>query len=181
VEDRQKIREWIRFACKRNSVPELAQIIVVEWNPRFTCRLGDAIYSPSTYRARIRLSSTLWPRASEKERRETVVHETCHIVVGYKHGYVAYPHGAEWREKMRNCGLKPLRTHRIDRTGLARRQRRFILCDCPNQGVEKKCRIGVREFNLVRWGKEFWCKVCGLHLNQNSSIEEDRRAGTVAS
>jgi hypothetical protein len=34
----------------------------------------------------------------------------------------------------------------------------------------------VREFNLVRRGTEMWCKICGLHLTQHSSIEEDRRA-----
>ena len=42
VEDRQKIREWIRFACECNEVPELAQVVLVEWNGRFTLRLGDA-------------------------------------------------------------------------------------------------------------------------------------------
>jgi hypothetical protein len=37
------INEWIRFACECNGVPELAQAIVVEWNSRFTRRLGDGI------------------------------------------------------------------------------------------------------------------------------------------
>ena len=87
------IKEWIRFACECNEVPELAQVIVVEWNPRFTRRLGDAGYSPITYRARIRLSIPLWPRASEQDRRETVIHETCHLIVGFKHGFGPAAHG----------------------------------------------------------------------------------------
>jgi SprT protein len=165
------IRKWIYFACERNSVLELAQVIVVEWNRRFTCRLGDAYYSPISMRARIRLSVPLWPRASTEVRMETVVHETCHVIVGFKHGFVSRPHGAEWKQAMQNCGLKPLRLHNIDRTGLARRQKRFVLCDCPN---EQKCRILVREFNMVRQGTDFWCINCGLHLHQHSSIEEDR-------
>jgi hypothetical protein len=33
----------------------------------------------------------------------------------------------------------------------------------------------------LRKGTQMWCKLCGLHLHQHSSIEEDRRAGTVAS
>jgi SprT protein len=171
VEDRQKIREWIRFACERNEVPELAQVILVEWNTRFRCRLGDASYNPITYRARIRLSTPLWPRASAEVRMETVVHEACHVIVGFKHGFGPAAHGTEWKQAMRNCGLKPRRLHSVDRSGLARRRRRFVLCDCPN---EQKCRILIRQFNLVRRGGEFWCKVCGLHLNQNASIEEDR-------
>ena len=52
--DDRHIRNWIRFACECNNVPELAQVIVVEWNPRFTSRLGDAGYSSITFRARIR-------------------------------------------------------------------------------------------------------------------------------
>ena len=181
MEDRQKIREWIRFACDCNGVPELTQLIRVEWNGRFTLRLGDAHYSPISMRGRVRLSVPLWPRASTEVRMETVVHETCHIVVGYKYEYVAYPHGFEWKQAMRNCGVEPIRLHSVDRTGLIRRRRFFILRDCPNEDIERKCRCTTREFNLLQKGTQMWCKLCGLHLNQNSSIEEDRRAGTVAS
>ena len=76
------IKEWIRFACERNGVPELAQVILVEWSLRFTRRMGDATYSPINYGARIRLSIPLWPRASEEDRRETVIHEACHVIAG---------------------------------------------------------------------------------------------------
>jgi len=177
VEDRHKIRSWIRFACQRNEVPELSQAVVVEWNRRFTRRLGDGVYSPISMRARIRLSAPLWPRASEIDRRETVIHETCHVIVGYKFGgYAVFPHGPEWKEAMRACGVEPLRTHTVDRSGLARRQRLFILLDCPSEGIERKCRCTAREYNTLRRGNEFWCKRCGLHLNQNASIEEDRTA-----
>ncbi len=169
------IKTWIWFACQRNDAEELAQAIVVEWNSRFTRRLGDGVYSPVTFRARIRLSLPLWPRASEKERRETVIHEVCHCIVGYKHGSVAH-HGQEWNQAMKNCGVEPLRNHNVDRTGLARRRRLFILLDCPNQGIERKCRIRSKEFNLVQQGKWFVCKVCGLHLTRESAIEEDRTA-----
>jgi SprT protein len=168
------IKEWTRFACECNNAEELAQAIIVEWNSRFTRRLGDGVYSPLTHRARIRLSLPIWPRASEKERRETVIHEVCHCIVGYKHGVVAH-HGSEWKEAMRNCGVEPLRGHTVDRTGLARSQRLFILLDCPNDGLERKCRIRSKEFNLVQQGKWFVCKVCGLHLTRESAIEEDRR------
>ena len=181
VEDRHKIREWIRFACERNDVTELAQAFSVEWNPRFTLRLGDAHYSPTSMRGRIRLSVPLWPRASTEVRMETVVHETCHVIVGFKHGFVSRPHGAEWKQAMQNCGVNPIRLHSVDRTGLIRRRRLFILRDCPNEDIERKCRCTTREFNLLRKGTQMWCKLCGLHLHQNSSIEEDRGAGTVAS
>ena len=171
--DDQHIRSWIRFACERNKVDELSQVILVEWNRRFTRRLGDAAYNSVTFRARIRLSSPLWQRASEVDRRETVIHEVCHIIVGYRFGFAAAPHGFEWKEAMENCGVEPLRLHTIDRTGLARRQRRFILLGCPHEGVERKCRCSAREYNRLRRGVEMWCKVCGLHLDRESAIEEE--------
>ena len=70
MEDLQKIREWIRFACERNGVPELTQVILIEWNKRFTNRLGDAIYNRISMRARIRLSLPLWPRLTTEEERQ---------------------------------------------------------------------------------------------------------------
>ena len=170
--DDRYIREWIRFACERNEVPELAQVIVVEWNPRFTRRLGDAGYNSTTFRARIRLRLPLWPRTSEQDRRETVIHEACHIIVGYKHGFAAAPHGHEWRRAMKNCGVEPLRLHTVDRTGLARRQKRFVLLDCPNHGIEHKCRCTIREYNKLRRGVEMWCRNCGLHLDREVAVEE---------
>ena len=173
MEDRQ-IREWIRFACERNDAEVLAQVIQVEWNRRFTRRLGDGMYSLVSYRARIRLSVPLWSRASDEDKRETVVHEACHCIVGFKQGYVRRPHGPEWKQAMRNCGVEPLRLHTVDRTGLTRRQRRFALLDCPNRGVGHKCRITVRQFNMLKRGTEFYCKRCGIHVTKSSPVEEDR-------
>jgi SprT protein len=152
-------------------VPELIPSITIEWNPRFTRRMGDASYSPITFRARVRLSVPLWPRASEQDRRETVVHEACHIIVKYKFGPLVKDHGVEWKQAMRNCGVEPLRLHSVDRTGLARHQRLFILNDCPN---EHQCRMSVREYNQVQRGAVMECKKCGLVVNQESPVEEDR-------
>ena len=130
-EDRRHVGHWIRFACECNLVPELAQVILVEWNPRFTRRLGDGGYNRHSMGARVRLSLPLWPRASEADRRETVIHETCHVIIGYKFGNARH-HGPEWKEAMKNCGVEPQRTHSVDRTGLARRQKQFILLGCPH-------------------------------------------------
>lgn len=167
--DDRSIRQWIRYACERNGVPELAQVIVVEWNARFTRRMGDGMYSPTRMLGRIRLSVPLWGRASEQDRRETVIHEACHVIAFYKDAN-ATSHGVEWRQAMLNCGVDPLRTHSVDRTGLMRRQRLFVLCDCPK---DEKCRIGVRMFNLIQRGTEMQCKICGLHLDRAAVIEED--------
>ena len=171
MEDRHRIREWIRFACEKNEAEELAQAVIVEFNRRFTRRMGDALYNRYRYLARIRLSVPLWSRASTDDRRETVIHETCHIIVKYKLDPFTPDHGAEWKQAMKNCGCEPNRFHRIDRTGLYRPQRQFVVLDCPR---ETKCRISVRQFNLVRKGTEYCCEKCGLHLDRNSAVEEER-------
>jgi hypothetical protein len=58
--------------------------------------------------------------------------------------------------------------------------RRVVLLDCPNEGLERKCRVRSKEFNLVQQGKWFVCKVCGLHLSRGSAIEEDRMTEMVS-
>ncbi len=165
------VKQWIQFACDCNGVSEFGQVIVVEFNPRFTRKMGDATYNPYTFRARVRLSVPLWSRASDQDKRQTVIHETCHCVVAYTHGKVQ-PHGPEWKQAMRNCGVDPIRTHSVDRTGLARRQRLFILQDCPN---EHKCRMTVRHFNMVQAGYVLECNRCGLVVTKASPMVEDQR------
>jgi SprT protein len=166
--------DWVRLACECNDVSELAQTIVIEWNRRFTRRLGDAVFNPITFQSKIRLSIPLWPRASIQDRMETVVHEACHLIVWHKFGLFIAAHGPEWKQAMEKCGVEPERTHDVDRTGLACHQKRFILLDCPNQNTEMKCRMGVREFNLVQRGVVMECKVCGLVVRPEAVVEEER-------
>jgi SprT protein len=141
--------------------------------------MGDAAYNPITFQARIRLSIPLWPRASDKDRMETVIHETCHIIIFYKHGQFVTNHGVEWRQAMKNCGVEPTRLHSVDRTGLVRRQRWFILLGCPNQNTEGKCRMNIRHFKKVQDGAVLYCKKCGLMVNRESAVEEDHRGWNI--
>jgi hypothetical protein len=80
---------------------------------------------------------------------------------------------------MANCGVQSLRTHEVDRTGLHRRQKRFILLDCPNQGHDHKCRMGVREFNQIQRGVVMFCKKCGLVVKLETVVEEDRTPNSL--
>jgi len=168
-EDMQ-IRGWIAFACECNGDPELDDSIMVEWSSRFTRRLGDAVYFRSTGLGRIRLSIPLWSRASEQERRETVIHEACHVIVDSKFGN-AKQHGVEWKAAMRACDLHPTRTHQIDRTGLTRKKRLFVVLDCPNQDLNKKCHVGVRLHNRWKNGEVVTCRVCALVIDGSVKVE----------
>ena len=41
-EERQKVVDTVRWACDTLNVPELFDKIKIEWNNRFTRRMGDA-------------------------------------------------------------------------------------------------------------------------------------------
>ena len=77
---------------------------------------------------------------------------------------------------MKNCGVEPMRTHNVDRSGLARRQKQFVLLGCPHSELGHKCRITARQANRLRRGHKFWCKVCDLHLDSKTVLEEDQTA-----
>ena len=82
----------------RRHAPTLEPLLRIEWNARFTSRLGDAMYldegaiAQTAFRtgrrsvlgwepmARVRFSIPLWPRASRTERDETVAHEVAHLI-----------------------------------------------------------------------------------------------------
>src|SRR6185436_3239730 len=102
--DRKGIKEAIAFACEANGVPEIIPRISVQFNPRFTNRMGDALFNGTIMR--IRLSTPLWGRASDEQKRETVIHEACHIIARYKHGLDIRPHGYHWISCMKKAGIK---------------------------------------------------------------------------
>ena len=134
VAEGKRMVETIRWTCNTLLVPELFAKITVEWNNRFTRKMGDANWKLN----RVRFSVPLWPRASEDERRTTVIHEVCHLVANYKYKLFEKrgrrnPHGQEWKHLMKLCGIRPERCHNVDRTGLKRHNTRTkykVYCEC---------------------------------------------------
>jgi predicted SprT family Zn-dependent metalloprotease len=120
------LRDWINEACILAGRPDLATTIKVEWNSRFTRRMGDA--SPSIMR--IRLSIPLWDRVDEEKHKNTVIHEVCHLLNPIINGRGVSHHGTGWQRLMRICGQNPTRCHKADRTGLARHMPRVATAKC---------------------------------------------------
>lgn len=169
-----QIRKWIDFACDSNGVPELKYKIKFQFESSFTRRMGDAMWDRKKKQGIVRLSSPLWPRASEQERYETVVHEACHVVVGYKNeNRRVQPHGEEWKRAMLACEIQPNRTHCVDRKGLARNKKRMIVSDCGNPEVANKCRVTSVQLNQLKCGTTLHCKVCRLNIDFHGLEEDD--------
>lgn len=152
-------RAWADDALEQLGYPDLQ--VIIEWHSRFTRRLGDAQLKHGV--GLVRLSIPLWPRASANERRETVLHEICHVVVRYegkKSGKKVRSHGREWQHKMRALGIEPKRCHEVNRDGLKRTRKTVkMYCACDVQmetpRVAKRIRSKTHTYS---------CRKCKMNL-----------------
>lgn len=118
---------------------DLIPYLWIDWKEAFTSRMGDALYAANGQRvrqsserfridgtiARIRFSIALWPRATEEQREQTVIHEVCHIVAHHEAHLagrkVSSAHGYEWKAVMRRAGVRPKRCHSVSTKGLGKK------------------------------------------------------------
>lgn len=166
---RSEVRRLINEACEANGCPELAPQIKVEWNGRFTQRMGDASYSLK----RIRLSTPLWPRADQKERHTTIVHEVCHLIADYKQPEKAH-HGRVWKRAMHRAGFEASRCHSVDRTGLKRKTKKYTYkCRCTTHEV------GPRRHKKLQAGVIYTCGRCKCRLQRDLPILKTTKIGPM--
>lgn len=164
IEMKKKARQDAKEALEKLGYPELFEHLRIEWNSRFSARMGDARYR-SMRDCRIRLSEPLWPRASEEKRRNTVIHEICHIVVAHEYSFVALsklrpkPHGPEWQAKMRACGEDPKRCHSVPTAG-AKNSRRHHVYHCNCEGEQRIHRVGNKVNANIQRGQYYSCRRC---------------------
>jgi SprT protein len=158
------IREQIEAACRACGVPELSGRIGVVWSGRFIARMGDARWDRVRGAGLIRLSRPLWPKASEEERRETVIHEACHVIADYRYGGRQH-HGPRWLRMMALCGYaRPARCHSVDHEAIQqRRERRRVevraRCGCA-EGVI----LGPVQARRLRAGAAYRCRACSQRV-----------------
>lgn len=152
------LRETFEIACTLCGVPELVGKVRIVWNARFTARMGDARWNYAQGRGLIRLSRPLWPKATEEEQMETVIHEACHLIADYKFGR-RQVHGPRWRQMMRLCGYdNPRRCHRVDQEAIHTRrhkQRIVAVCGCAT-GVT----VGPIQARKIKAGTVYHCRSC---------------------
>lgn len=156
-----QIHDLINFALDRNEVGYLSNLIRVRWNKRFVRRFADAAYGTHPMRGIIRVSPLIWERASELDRRETIIHEACHIVAFHLHGNGIKPHGTEWKQAMANCGVEPVRCHTVPLFGI----NRFHVKDCPQAD---RCYVSRNKLAELKRGQLLHCTICGMRVEQES-------------
>ncbi|WP_013627514.1 SprT family zinc-dependent metalloprotease [Rubinisphaera brasiliensis] len=159
--DSERIREWIDFALERNDVGYLSNMIRVRWNKRFIRKFADAGYGICPPRGRIRISPMIWERATPEQRRETIIHEACHIVAYHLHGLAIKPHGVEWRRAMESCGVEPVVTHNVDLVGI----NSLFVRECPQSS---RCYVSRRKLAALKRGELLHCTICGRRVDDKA-------------
>jgi len=174
--DRVVAAGWALDALQRLGHASLAEELRIEWRP-FASRMGDALYVPrgvlvrhrGSFRfaeqrtVRVRLSSALWPRATRRDRYETVVHEVAHLVTAHEARQACAPapsaHGAEWRAVMLRAGVTPERCcDNVSNEGLVRRVE--VSCACPTRSKVTPYVAG-----RIAAGAAYSCRRCGSHVS----------------
>ena len=156
----KKARELVAECLVKAKMQHL--FVTVEFNNRFTSRMGDANSSAkygtgTPYSGgRIRLSKPLWKRATPEERRQTVIHEAAHIIANCRYRQ-SCKHNNLWKGVMRELGVKPDRCHDVDRGDLTRKAKRFEL-KCPNCTKV----YSITQHLRTRWLRNRQTRKCGV-------------------
>ncbi len=167
---RQEAYELINETFIKCGQPDLVGRVTVQFNSRFTSRMGDAIYHKRNDRGRIRLSSPLWHYASVAERRNTIIHEACHIlaerdnqkdyIIGRGRRPKRVGHGRAWRDFMHMAGIERVeRCHNVKSPHSRKKQRRYeASCGCRTWDLTAN-RVG-----RMKNGRRYSCNSCGETL-----------------
>lgn len=89
----------------------LTNHIRFKFNNRLT-RIWGRAWQPNNL---IELSTLLWLAGSEQDKKDTIIHEACHIIVWHKYGNTPdiKHHGKEWKMCMTLSGVEPDVTGRV--------------------------------------------------------------------
>ena len=172
MNDYHQITDLIQIVCQTAGMPEMAQKISVEWSSRMTRCAGKAYLQ----RKLIRLSNPIWALAGDEANEDTIVHETCHILVYWEWANRTRgrlwsadspprPHGPEWQQLMRKCGYEPKRCHNIDTSALRPKRKRYRFdCGCKEGHLVSRQLVA-----KIGAGKQCVCRLCRKQITRPST------------
>jgi SprT protein len=157
------VEEHIGTTCLALGVPQLADEIEWSWNKRLTRAIARAHFRTN----HIELSALLFPLLTVDDRKDTIIHEVCHLVAHHIHGPGIRHHGREWKSLMIEAGGRPLaRSKSIEGADLFRRgpARVTFFCACREHAV-----TAYRAAKIER-GSVFVCTRCKSALSKSPSV-----------
>lgn len=118
----QEVEDLVRHALTANMVEAKLVTLSWSWSDRIGKWMGCCCCSRRDPRdMHIELSSILFPRATDYERRNTVIHEACHAVENLRVGvakHAAASHGFDWETAVLRTGYEPIELHNVDTEGV---------------------------------------------------------------
>jgi SprT protein len=168
-----EVREWIQFACDCNGCSELAGTVQLCWSNRMTSSMGIAAYNARKDEFTIKLSGPLFARATDEQKRQTVIHEACHIIEAYlgrydgwdgRVRYAKMTHGPGWAKCMRAADCDAERYHQVNNAGLTKRYE----YECPN-GCHT-FRLTARKHKESQMGRYRLCCKCKSRISWNGKL-----------
>jgi predicted SprT family Zn-dependent metalloprotease len=160
-----KLSEVVVWTCNTLLVPEFAEMIECEVNGRLQTTMARArmkiVEGVKTYTMII--NPELWKRATDQEKKNTTIHEVCHLVEFYVYGKVQRikaGHGPIWDSYMRRCGLNPReeRFHCVECSDMQRRQHRWDATCCCGMVNKVSTTLARRIMNNTA---AYRCRMCG--------------------
>lgn len=138
----------------------------IYWNPNMRTTAGKAKVSRKMRQGEwIQLNPHLLQ--DEKNLRQTLMHELCHIADFVLYGKLG--HGPTWKHCMRLTGRQPNRCHQYDTSSLKRRHKRHpAKCNCRTYEL-----TGVR-VRKIQAGARYLCRSCSgvlVLVSQNDTGE----------
>lgn len=152
-EKEQKVKSWVREAFDALGINLRKYSVLIRFSNKMTRCAGTAEWRPANWYINpedgdytITMSNPLWDRCDEAEQRDTAIHEACHVLDHIINGSMD-GHGKGWEDCMRAVGLRPIRTHKIDRTGLKRVVPAYCPCGTIKEiGKIRAQRMAVRSY-----------------------------------
>ncbi len=124
--------------------------------------MASGIFCSNGTQTMIRYNPYIFAKHYAYSLTNTVPHETAHYIMYCLHGLNGVrPHGVEWKQLMREFGVEPHRTNRLDLKGIpVRRQRRHTYaCSCSQH------QISTIRHNRIRNGHaRYYCRNCNGEL-----------------
>jgi predicted SprT family Zn-dependent metalloprotease len=159
-----KISELIQFACDKNGRPDIAAMIAVSWSNRMIVTMGK-VHGGPLIGYKMTLSAKIFASISEEEQRDTVIHETCHVIDGHVNNR-KMSHGEGWKVAMCRAGLEPRRIYEAEVNPLVKR----FIYSCPNK-CKDEYPLSTILHNRVSKGRTRICAKCHSCLSFTGKVE----------
>lgn len=160
---KSEIDDQIRRTCEILGFPELTAKITWRWNSRLTRAIGRATLRKN----HIELSTKLFNLLKSHERRDTIIHEVCHLVAHLKYtvqrGKRIRAHGLEWKSLMVKAGGTPKAcSKKIEGSENLRRKTNRVTYHCKCQAHH----ITPRKAQKIELGAIWYCRSCKARLQK---------------